>query len=1028
MRTKLISTLPVMRRILALKGIQRGATLQSGFKNGVGLVALFCASALSYLAGVRQAKTGAGATHTYHLDLGGMHLVLTAGTLGVAVIFALAILLGFAILVGRVAQGRGKRAKATGLRLEEELVQHRHTIRALGESEGLIRAVIDNTPAIVFVKDLAGRYLLINRKFEELFHVTPAQAIGKTDHQLFPQEQADGYRAVDQRVVASGTSLELEETAPLEDGVHTYLSIKFPICDVAGKPFALGGTATDITERKRAQAAQALLAGIVEFSDDAIISKSVDGAVMTWNAGAERIFGYRADEMIGKPASLLIPPESPNEEPEMLARIVRGETIRHYETVRLGKDGQHIDVSLTVSPVRDAAGKVTGVSKIARDISERKRAEEALQEKEARYLRMLAGALKGICQATMDGRILFANPALATMLGFDSPDELTAVSDLAHQLYVNPERRDELLRQLLADGSVHSFELQMRRRDGRIIWVATHDRLVRDADGQPLLIEGLVEDITERKFAQEQLLKSEQEYRLLFDHNPSPMWVFDSETYRFLAVNEAAIHHYGYSREEFLAMTVLDIRPPEEVAPMLARLAAFSGQEEPLGFAGHIKHRKKNGAIIDIEAAGSPLRFKDRRARLTLVQDVTDRNSLQAQLLQAQKMESIGLLAGGVAHDFNNLLGIVIGCTEMLQWDLPEGSDLRGYAADVLKAGHRAAELTRQLLAFSRQQILQPEVLSLTVLVREFDKMLRRIIPENIAVRTVLRAEGQVRADAGQVEQVIMNLAVNARDAMTTGGALTIETEDVELDEHYVRQHAGVEPGPYVMLAVSDTGHGMSPEVQARIFEPFYTTKERGKGTGLGLGTVHGIVKQSGGFIYVYSEPGRGTTFKVYLPCFKTEANAPAPQPATAEMVGGSETIMLAEDEAGLRSIVGMLLKGLGYSVLVAEHGAEALRISDEHGGPIDLLVTDVIMPGIGGRELADRLVQLRPSLKVLYLSGYTDDSVIAQGVLANEMAFLQKPFAGADLARKVREVLETAPADASSQMYSKQGGSHASN
>lgn len=882
---------------------------------------------------------------------------------------------------------------------------------ALRKNERLIRALIDNAAAVIYVKDLEGRYLLVNRRYEDLFHLTQAQMVGKRDSDFFTKEQADVFHVQDQQVLSSRKVFEIEDTVLLEDGTHTYASIKFPISDAAGSACAVGGMATDITDRKRAQAAQALLAGIVEFSDDAIISKTLEGVVTTWNAGAERIFGYRPDEMVGKPVGILIPPDSGNEEPEILARIIRGECISHYETVRVRKDGQRIDVSLTVSPVKDADGKIISVSKIARDISHRKRAEEALRNSEERYLSMLQGALKAIFQVTLDGKILFANPAMATLLGFDSPEELkTEVRGV--QLYVRPERRAEFIQQLQEQGSVRDFDVELRRRDGRTIWAAVHARLVRGADGNPILFEGLFEDITEHKLAQERLLRSEEEYRLLFDRNPSPMWVFEAETLAFLAVNDAAVRHYGYSREEFLRMTVRDIRPSEEVDRFVAFVKSTAGQETPTRDGVVFRHRKKDGTLIDVEVTHSHILFQNHRARLVLASDVTQRNNLQSQLLQSQKMESVGLLAGGVAHDFNNLLGIVIGSAEMLQWDLPKESPLREYTVDVLKAAHRAADLTRQLLAFGRQQVLQPKVLMLNSLVLEFEKMLRRIIPENIEIRTALTSVGTVRADAGQIEQVIMNLVVNARDAMPSGGRLAIETGDVELDDQYARQHAGVKPGHYVMLAVSDTGHGMTPEVQARIFDPFYTTKERGKGTGLGLGSVHGIVKQSGGSIYVYSEPGRGTTFKIYLPNAGVEVET-FDSVSSPEMPRGSETILVAEDEAGLRSIVSELLSGLGYTVLLAEHGADALRVSEAYGGPIHLLVTDVIMPGIGGRELATRLAPSRPTLNVLYLSGYTDDSIIVQGVLASEMAFLQKPFAGADLARKVREVLETNPVGA---------------
>jgi PAS domain S-box-containing protein len=383
------------------------------------------------------------------------------------------------------------------------------------------------------------------------------------------------------------------------------------------------------------------------------------------------------------------------------------------------------------------------------------------------------------------------------------------------------------------------------------------------------------------------------------------------------------------------------------------------------------------------------------------------RLELREQLEQAHKLEGIGRLAGGVAHDFNNLLGVIIGSAEMLQSDLPEDPALRGYTGDILNAALRGAELTRQLLAFSRQQVFQPTVLSLSDLVRDFERMLRRIIPINIEIGTALKSIGQIRADAGQIEQVIMNLAVNARDAMTTGGRLTIKTADVELDESCAKQLAEVKPGPYALLAVIDSGHGMTPELMGRMFEPFFTTKDRGKGTGLGLGTVHGIVKQSGGTISVYSEPGRGTTFKVYLPRLVEPVEIATSRFSPGEMPRGTETILVVEDEANLRSIASEILKDLGYSVQVAENGEDAIRVSAAHDGPIHLLVTDVIMPGMGGRDLADCLLKSRPDLKVLYISGYTDDSVIAQGVFSSQVAFLQKPIASADLAQKVRAVLD---------------------
>ena len=387
--------------------------------------------------------------------------------------------------------------------------------------------------------------------------------------------------------------------------------------------------------------------------------------------------------------------------------------------------------------------------------------------------------------------------------------------------------------------------------------------------------------------------------------------------------------------------------------------------------------------------------------------DVTEQRHLEEQFRQSQKMEAVGQLAGGIAHDFNNLLTAILGNTQLLLRELPPGDSMHGDVEEIRKASERAASLTRQLLAYSRRQMLQPEVLDLNVVMAEMDKMLRRLIGEHIDLVAVFAPDlGRVRADPNQIEQVIVNLAVNARDAMPDGGKLTIATANVDLDETFAQAHLGSVPGSYAMLAVTDTGVGMDATVRAHLFEPFFTTKEVGRGTGLGLATVYGIVKQSGGYISVYSEPGHGSSFKIYLPRIATPAEPPAGAPKGGP-APGSETVLVVEDEPAVLTLSRRALESQGYVVLAASDADAALRVVERHGGMIHLLLTDVVMPGLSGRELADRLSAQRPGIRVLYMSGYPGDAVVQHGTLPLGSAFLQKPFSPDGLARKVRDVLD---------------------
>ncbi len=481
------------------------------------------------------------------------------------------------------------------------------------------------------------------------------------------------------------------------------------------------------------------------------------------------------------------------------------------------------------------------------------------------------------------------------------------------------------------------------------------------------------------------------------------MWVYDVETLRFLAVNDAAVRHYGYARDEFLAMSITEIRPVEEVEGLLATLE-HEGHGSPIPHTW--QHRTKDGTAIDVEITAGRVVFEGRDAALILAHDVSERRRMEQRLVEAEKLEAVGRLAGGVAHDFNNLLTVIHGYASLLS-ETTEGETHDGLG-EILRAAEQASALTRQLLAFSRRQVMRADVLDLNETVAGMQPMLQRIIGDDVSVG-VRFAPGlaAVEADRAQIERVILNLAANARDAMPDGGRITIETANVELDADYVASHGEGSPGPHVMLAVSDTGAGMSADVQRHLFEPFFTTKPAGAGTGLGLATVFGVVKQSGGSIYLYSEEGAGTTFKIYLPA--TAAERPA-TPAAGEappLVRGTETILVVEDDPAVRDLVRIMLEASGYRVLSASSAADAEAVCEAGGAGIDLVLTDLMMPGMNGRALAERLAELCPATRILFMSGYSDEAVQHHGVIRQESAFVEKPFTALALTRTVRELLD---------------------
>ena len=632
---------------------------------------------------------------------------------------------------------------------------------------------------------------------------------------------------------------------------------------------------TEVTERRRKEEDLLRLAAIVECSEDSIIATDLHGRITDWNGGAEKVFGYSRAEAVGMPVTIIAPPERRHEPLETLTKIRKGAGVIQLETVRMRQDGKPVHVSLTVSPIRDQAGRLTGSAAIARDTTDRIEMEAALRRSEANFRSVIENSPYGALRTLPDGRILLANPAVVRMLGYSSESELLGLN-MATDIYRHPQDHSKAIEQAQVTEYLKDIEVEWKHRSG---------------------------------------------------------------------------------------------------SPMMVRFSSHVVKNQ----AGEIDH-------FDL-----------------MVQDITKQRSLEEQLRQAQKMEAIGRLAGGVAHDFNNLLGVIIGYSELALDQIDPAHSVRGQVEQIRKAGERASTLTRQLLAFSRQQVLDTKTLDLNAIISDMAQMLLPLIGEDIELQTKLDSElHTIRGDQSQIEQVIMNLAVNARDAMPQGGKLMIETHNISVEEEEQRR-TSIIPGDYVLLTISDTGVGMNAETQAHIFEPFFTTKARGKGTGLGLATVYGVVKQSDGYISVYSEPAVGSSFKIYLPRVQPEPQLNRSCDADLPCEG-SETILVVEDEVSLRTFTCSLLQKSGYTVLEAGDGEMAIALAQRYKDPIHLLLTDMIMPGMNGPSVAERLASLHPEAKVLFMSGYT--GFVGRGLIDARSPLVSKPFTREEMLRKIRQVL----------------------
>ena len=811
--------------------------------------------------------------------------------------------------------------------------------QALEENAALQRALFDSALDSIICTDGEARITEFNAAAERTFRVSRSVALGLDladvtlppalrDHyrrELFGSNSSPGFDVMGNRLEAVGMR---------SDGHEFPAEFTVTKLTVAGKSMFTVHV-RDISARKRAEEAVVWLAAIVESSQDAIYGGDFDGKLTSWNKGAELIYGYTAEEAIGRHVSFLVPPGRHDELPVLSEELKNGLLTHNYETVRVAKDGRLVDVSVSISAVLDSSGNHIGVSAIARDITAQRRVAEALRK--ANETSVYASPIP-IVAADARRLVTVWNPAAEKLLGWSEAEVIGQANPS-----IPPEEElgtVTLHKRLLAGETITGVEVQRRKRDGSLVSVSLSAAPLWDENHQVRGIIGFLTDITERKCAEEALRKAEEKYRGIFENAVEGIYQTTPDG-KYIAANPALARMLGFDSPQDIVSTRNDVENQEYVKPELR--SEFVRSIEQHGVVHNFEYQvyRKDGKMIWVSesahavrnVAGQILHFEG------TVQDITERRELEQQLRQMQKIEAIGRLAGGVAHDFNNILMAISSYSELLARKIPKNDPSQRYPEEILRATNRGSSLTQGLLAFSRKQVVSPRVVELNSLIAQQIEMLKRLIPEDIELRFIPSgAPVHVRIDVSQMEQVVMNLVINARDAMPNGGEIIIETGNADLDQGDREPQNSPGPGRFVMLAVSDNGCGMDAETKAHIFEPFFTTKEQGKGTGLGLATVFGIVNQNSGCIFVHSEPGHGTTFKIYLPHIATEVQSEGTSDQSRANVSGDETILLVEDQEAVREAAAEYLAVNGYTVLTASRGLEALEIAQQRKEPIHIL------------------------------------------------------------------------------------------
>ena len=714
------------------------------------------------------------------------------------------------------------------------------------------------------------------------------------------------------------------------------------------------------------------------------------------------LLGHELSEVINQsPMERFIHPEDVPKNLEYLRQILKsGKSSGEIEYRIQHKDGSWKWHAAYGSVICAEAGEVQSYLIIASDISERKAAEQQLKQSEARFRLLIENMSEGVIIVDNDDVVQYINRSCCDIYGFNYLDVLGKVG---YEHLIAEEDRHKILEKnsLRIEGVSDNYEVRGKKVTGELIWLKIKGTPLRNEAGVVIGSVGIMTDITERKKIESEKLNLLN----IIDSSLNEIYIFDAETLKFDYLNLGALKNTGYSMEEMRQMTPLDIKPDFNLNTFVSMLDSLqSGEVGLLQF--ETTHKRKDGTTYPAEVHLQLHKHLDKAKFLAVINDATESKSLREQLLASQKMDAIGKLAGGIAHDFNNLLTVILGYGEELLDTLPPESNFIMEVEEIVKAGTRASNLTRQLLTFSRKQVVQPRILNVNELIVNLQNMLQHLLGVDIVIQTKPADDLEViKTDIGQFEQIIVNLALNARDAMPKGGKLTIETANLTVGQDFVRSNIEVKPGKYVVLAITDTGCGMDKETQGRIFEPFFTTKAAGKGLGLGLSTVYGIVKQAEGSIIVHSEPGAGTCIKILLPTSSASAAVNQPPSIARDMMGKGEHILIVEDEVPLLNFLSKLIRNIGYKVSSKSSSIEALELI-QHGLKPDLIITDVIMPVLNGKDLADRIKKILPSPRVLFMSGFSDESVMPHGVLEDGVPYIQKPFTAKEIAQKIHDLL----------------------